>query len=240
MSGFPLPETWGLYDRKALNLIAYHSSRIREDIFDETDVGLLLILLRNWTPRQSVIGEFAAFIAHRVRNRGTFHGRLMEIWQRIDREGDQAAVAHDLYAFEPIYSPGQIGSELNGMLNALGLGPIPERLYSNIALCIMSLVQDTVFQQDGVPFGVFVMMHDATTAYSLVLLRFSNRSIGIPVLKVDGSPLKWDTIDLEDTPGRLIGKVANNGYSIRRVSGRLEQVELETVPPFPKIRQKWK
>lgn len=240
MTGFPPPETWGVYDRKALNLVAHHSSRIRENVFDETDVALLLILLRNWTHPHSVLGEFAGFIAHRVRNKGAFHRRLMEIWQRIDREGDQAASEHDLYAFEPIYSPGQIGSELDAVLNNLGLEPIPERLYSDITLCVMSLVQDTVFQQDGVPFGFFVMLHDSTTAYCLVLLRFSNRSIGIPVLKVDGSPLKWDTIGLEDTPGKVFGKQPINGYSIRRVDGKLEQVELETPPPFPRIRPKWK
>ena len=227
------PKKWGLYDAKALTSIEYHCDRIRADVFDESDVALLLVLLRNWVGPKSILGEFAGFTAHRVRDRGHFKRHLVAIWEAVQNHGPRAAAKYDLRSFEPLFSSQQIGNELNTVLSQLSIEPVEEARFPDIMLCVMSLLQDAVVKDDDKPFGTLSMFHDQSSAYCVAVLQLRNSRLGIPILKVDRI-IDWPKAPPDDNPN-FLGREAKVTFSFRRVNGFLESVERELPPKLPNI-----
>src|SRR5688572_1641693 len=67
-------------DVKQIQHLSMLHGRFAQGTFDELDVKLLLLMLRD---EPEPLREFGDFVAHRVRNKGPFHNRLATVRRLI-------------------------------------------------------------------------------------------------------------------------------------------------------------
>jgi hypothetical protein len=117
----------GTIDYKAGQLIHYSVSRIIAQAFDEHDILVLLILLREHALANSPVRELGDFVAHRIRNRGPFLQFLRNLSPEFEKpsipKGQGAtdtlltSIQFDKILSTPaIYSQSDILSSLNDIL----------------------------------------------------------------------------------------------------------------------------
>jgi hypothetical protein len=180
----------GTIDYKAGQLIHYSVSRIIAQAFDEHDILVLLILLREHALANSPVRELGDFVAHRVRNRGPFLQFLRNLSPEFEKpsipKGQGAtdtlltSIQFDKILSTPaIYSQSDILSSLNDILQPAGFQTLPNDLAGDIIVCIMSLLQDARFVDE----------HKAEVGKLLFLISKTKVAIGGTIRMPNDDPL---------------------------------------------------
>ena len=148
-----------MFSQQQIHGINYFYSKLREDSFDEDDVRLLLIHLReflnarygkkNQPPYEiALLLEAGDSVAHTVRHRGLVHARIKEILQAAQSEGfDLGSVPH------PLFDIGAIVKALQSVVASTGIiynpATVPETFQLrrlDLQICLMSMLNGMLFK----------------------------------------------------------------------------------------------
>lgn len=125
-------------DAKESQLLDFYHSRIVKNLFDEKDVYMFLILLRDHAGKKSPVYEFGNFVAHREKDRGYIHEYVRDKKHIFDRFGKIDASI----VIKPVFSHDEIRKSFNDILKSLGKQELSNEIIKDITLCIIILLQD--------------------------------------------------------------------------------------------------
>ena len=146
-------------DKKSISLISKIHRKILSHSFDENDIFILLVLVREEAATNrdyskieweyGFLREICDFIAHRYRNKGFAFEEARYIYQRCTTTGvfhfDTESKRNIISGmFEDV-----IIKELNEIFLGLSLAPIPSIYESEVILCIISLLQFAKIETDN-------------------------------------------------------------------------------------------
>jgi hypothetical protein len=149
-------------DSKEKALVKEIRSKIIRNKYDETDILGLLILLREHSSLGSATREFADFVAHREKSKGTIHNYLVDGIEKVHRvlnkQLDKQAMDRPL-GFGSVYSSTDLKDSLNHVLSMIGVANVDSYETNDILLCIMCLLQDVRIVQRNVVIGVLELCY---------------------------------------------------------------------------------
>jgi hypothetical protein len=127
-------------DSKEKALVKEIRSKIIRKKYAETDILGLLILLRRYSSEGLATFEFANFVAHRERDRGTIYNYLVDGRKQVYRALNKQATGRP--EFRSVYSSIDLKDSLNQGLSMIGVANVDSLETNDILLCIMCLLQD--------------------------------------------------------------------------------------------------
>ena len=147
-------------DRKSEELICNIHERILSSHFDEIDIYSLLILLREYSIlnkdysitdwEHGYLHEICDFVAHRNRNKGFVLEEAKYIYKQCTTTGEFHFDTESKRRVVAGFSEDAIIHEINSIFEKLELCPIPKESENEIILCIISILQLSVFKSaDG-------------------------------------------------------------------------------------------
>lgn len=147
-------------DKKSKELICSIHEKILHSSFDEIDIYSLLILLReesalnkdysitDW--KNGYLHEICDFVAHRNRNKGFVLEEAKYIYKHCTTTGEFHFNTESKRRVVAGLSEEAIIHEINSIFEKLELCPIPKTSENEIILCIISILQLSVFKSaDG-------------------------------------------------------------------------------------------
>lgn len=216
-------------DQKEKDLLSHYYRRIAASLFDEKDILPFLILLRPYARPSTPVREFADFVAHRVRERGEFHSflddtRVQASLATIAPRASPREVQESIRQAQPVFRSEEISASFAEVLGSLGFPPLDDGRIGDVTLCIISLLQDVRFVDDG---------HDLCT----LLLAFDAEQVvlfgKIPELR----PGEGGLLVLLATPNRYVRfappddqaimAMPNEFVTIVNVNGELKLISME-------------
>ena len=145
-------------DRKSEDLICNIHQRILHSSFDEIDIYSLLILLREYSTlnkdysitdwEHGYLHEICDFVAHRNRNKGFVLEEAKYIYKHCTTTGEFHFDTESKRRVIAGLSEESIIHEINSIFEKLELCPIPKESENEIILCIISILQLSVFKSD--------------------------------------------------------------------------------------------
>ena len=124
-------------DEKEKWLIAQVRDAITCGTYSERDVLCLLILLRRHAAPRSAAREFGDFVAHREKDRGILREYLHRVQEAFHSPPNLVPQIK-----LPVFSVTDVTSSINQVLAAFGLPPFEAETGNQIAVCIISLLQE--------------------------------------------------------------------------------------------------
>ena len=135
------------FDAKEKYIISRCVKRINERIFDEETILLLLILIRRHLGLKEfrIIRDLADLVAHRKRNRGIAADAMdaAKKAEYVTLDGSREIKGYTGYSLSEFYD------ELQGISDEIGI-MINDRIKREIALCTLSLLQNTLYENEAV------------------------------------------------------------------------------------------
>jgi hypothetical protein len=126
-------------DAKEKALVKEIRSKIIRRNYDEIDILALLILLRRYSSMRAATYEFANFVAHRERNRGSIYDYLIDGKNQVLRALKKPPGRPE---FRSVYTATDLKESLNEALSIIGVAHVDSFETNDILLCIICLLQD--------------------------------------------------------------------------------------------------
>jgi hypothetical protein len=136
-----------MLDIKEIEILNRIYKNIQDDLFDEDDIFLLYMLIREYADDKSPTKEIANFMAHRTRNKGFTYNNTKIFIDSVAKSEESGHI--DLTEFNSYISEAIIES-LNNVLEKIGYNPIYTQS-DDVCLCVISLLQHTIIFRNGVP-----------------------------------------------------------------------------------------
>ncbi|WP_407855571.1 hypothetical protein [Enterococcus hailinensis] len=124
-------------DNKESLLIDQCLGSFYENIFVETDVYLLLILLRQHSKKSSIVFELANFVAHRERDRGNVHKYIFETKLKVEKIGTE----NTQIKISTMFDEHKLLKDINSILFELEKQTLSVEIADDLMLCVISLLQ---------------------------------------------------------------------------------------------------
>lgn len=211
-------------DPKERNIIVRIVENLRASNFDEQDVLLFLILLREHCDPQSPLRELAHFAAHRRRNRGAFHEFIIREIARINtsatRDSSTPGVqfVQNALAQSPVYATSRLRSAILDLLRDQQLGGFNSERLDALIFCIVSLLQDCRFiDNTGNDVGRLIL---AFNSYRIALLAqitaLTGEQVIFSVISIDNKFIPFNHLD-----DRHAASIPNNFIRVAIRKGRV-------------------
>jgi hypothetical protein len=211
-------------DPKERNIILRIVQNLRDSNFDERDVLLFLILVREHCNPQSPLRELAHFAAHRRRNRGAFHEFIIREIARINSSATRESSTPGLQfvqnalAQSPVYATSRLRSALSDLWRDQQLGEFDSDTFDVLIFCIVSLLQDCRFiDNTGNDVGRLLL---AFNSYRIALLAqiiaLTGEHVVFSVISIDNKFIPFSHLD-----DRHAASLPNNFIRVAISEGRV-------------------
>ncbi len=163
-------------DRKEHWQVSRLHAQIVQGTFSEEDVFALLMLLREYSAKDSPVRECADFIAHREKDRGQIFEYLVRTKNVLDNLGKVSTVLE----IKPVFSMPEMKSCLESCLAQFSLAALTDLVVNGLLVCIISLLQDVrLVRRDGVPIGVLEVAISKTEVVLLGKVRLDSKPVNV-------------------------------------------------------------
>lgn len=174
-------------DAKENQLIDYYHQRVVSNIFDETDIYMILILLRRHASKRSPVYEFSNFVAHREKDRGLIHEYILDKKRFFERDikGESRLVVN------PVYSLTEVEKSFNGLLKDIYKPLFSSQTVQDIVFCIIILLQNVqLVNKKGKYIGTLTVGINRHEISLMGTILISQMKINFPVLEIPNNYTK--------------------------------------------------
>ena len=203
-------------DKKEQQLVDYYYNKFSERSFDEKDLYVFLMVVRELPNDIKVINELTDFIVHREKSTGYVKDYLEECKDIINNLGKEKIRRK----IENIFSFKEIRNGFNALFQQLGFEKLPLDIINDFIICIISLLQSVKIVSGSLHKEIGHLSFAASSKELFLMGNMTIKNQGrympitFPVLSVKNIYEEITPQDKKDTPylfdNELIEVINNN------------------------------
>jgi hypothetical protein len=187
-------------DEKEKQLVVNYHDKIINKEFDESDIYIFLMLLREKFDNKTPLRELGDFIAHREKNRGYIYDYLLDNKRKLDDVHNKTVPPEGrLIESKEVFTIKQIKDQYNRYFKEWGLTLFSTSMVNDIVLCVMSLFQNIAIQnRHKQEIGVLrfgISQKDIVLNGLVEIKNAANVKASFPVMMVPNIYCKCEPID---------------------------------------------
>ncbi|MGE0031674.1 MAG: hypothetical protein AB7T20_11190 [Steroidobacteraceae bacterium] len=197
-------------DNALLTQISDCLQRIGRLDFDAPTIRSLYTLLRQQAPPKSITRDIADFFAHPERDKGPIHGSARKLVTDLTTAYVTKTTS---FTVSPI-PHSQIITDLNSVIDAVGLVPIAETLSAHVSLILLTSLQGSTLKigSQRMPVALYVLdaseialafsaqLNDMTFVFPLITMP---NPFGMPQFMPDTRHAGWSHLGISFKGGKL-------------------------------------